>query len=132
MWIWDLVEERASVTPALVCASDETGRELTFGELERRAVRVAAALAERGIGPGSAVCWQLPTWIESVVLTAALSRLGAVQVPLLPICRERELTVVADQVRPALVACPSAWRGVDYQALWRSVEMMMRRPSGRS
>src|SRR5690606_29911353 len=110
---------RASETPQLLCAVDEAGRELSFGELAARAERVAAALAARGVGPGEPVCWQLPTWIESLVLTAALSRLGCVQVPLLPIARERELSVAIRQVRPTLVVCPSVWRGVDYGAMWQ-------------
>ena len=118
MWVWDLVRERGEATPDGLCAIDQDGRTITFGELTARAERVAAALAARGIGPGVAVCWQLPTWIESLVLTAALSRLGAVQVPLLPILRDRELSVTIAQVRPAMVVCPGTWRGVDHAAMW--------------
>jgi cyclohexanecarboxylate-CoA ligase len=118
-WVWDLVDRRAAETPLLTCAVDESGRELTFSDLAARAERVAAALAEQGIGPGRAVCWQLPTWIESLVLTVALSRLGAVQVPLLPIYKDRELSVAVAQVRPTMVVCPSTWRGVDYAAMWQ-------------
>ncbi len=121
MWVWDLVVERAACTPDVVCATDDAGRELTFGDLAVRAERTAAALAGAGIRVGDGVCWQLPTWNESVVLTAALSRLGAVQVPLLPILRERELAVALAQVAPKVVVCPSTWRGVDYRAMWESL-----------
>jgi cyclohexanecarboxylate-CoA ligase len=120
-WIWDLVVDRAAASPDLLCVLDESGRTLTFGALAVRAERTAAALAALGVGPGVPVAWQLPTWIEAVILTAALTRLGAVQVPLLPILRARELSVVLDQVRPAVVACPGTWRGFDYVALWESL-----------
>ena len=116
--VWDLVRSRADATPARVCATDELGRTLTFGDLAARGERVAAALTERGVGPGDAVAWQLPTWIEALVVMAGCARLGAVQVPLLPILRERELAVVMTQVRPTVVLTPGTWRGVDYPAVW--------------
>lgn len=121
IWIWELVHERAARTPEVLCAVDEAGRTLTFGELAARAEDAAGAFAERGVGVGDGVCWQLPTWIESLVVTAALSRLGAVQVPLLPILRARELTVALAQVRPRLVLCPGTWRGFDHAAMWRAL-----------
>ena len=89
--LWSLIEERAALTPDLVLAVDEHDRTVTFGELHDRALRVAAALADRwGIGPGTRVAWQLPTRVSSMVLVGALARLGAVQIPMLPIYRERE------------------------------------------
>lgn len=118
-WVWDLVVDRARLTPRALCAVDEAGRELTFGELATRAEETAAALAGLGLGVGDVACWQLPTWLESLVVTAALSRVGAIQVPLLPILRHRELTVTVEQVRPRVVLCPSVWRGTDYEAMWR-------------
>jgi cyclohexanecarboxylate-CoA ligase len=116
--VWELVSTRAHASPESLCAIDEVGRELTFADLARRGEATAAALAEMGLGPGDPVCWQLPTWIESLVLVAALARLGAVQVPLLPIYRERELRVAMTQVRPVLVITPSVWRGFDHRELW--------------
>jgi len=116
--IWDLVRARADRTPDGVCATDESGRTLTFGDLARRGERFAAALAARGVGPGDAVCWQLPTWIEALVVMVGCTRLGVVQVPILPISRERELAVVIEQVRPAVVIAPGTWRGVDYRGMW--------------
>jgi cyclohexanecarboxylate-CoA ligase len=48
-------------------------------------------LAEGGVGAGTMVSWQLPTTLEAVVVMAALTRLGAVQNPIIPILREREV-----------------------------------------
>jgi acyl-CoA synthetase (AMP-forming)/AMP-acid ligase II len=104
--LWPLVEARAHATPAALCAVDEHGTRLSFAELAARAERVAAALAERGVATDVRVSWQLPTWIESIVLVAALARLGAVQNPLLPIYREREIGFIVRQVRPKLLVVP--------------------------
>ncbi len=54
---------------------------MTYREYRDAAERAAAGLAELGVGEGTPVSWALPTWIESLVLVGALSRLGAVQNP---------------------------------------------------
>ncbi|MCC7075632.1 MAG: AMP-binding protein [Acidimicrobiia bacterium] len=114
----ELVGRRAETTPDAVFLTDEEGRDMTFLEY-RDAVEVAAAglHAEHGVGEGTVVCWQLPTWIEAAVMVSALSRLGAVQNPLVPIYRERECGFIARQLRPSLVICPSTWRGFDHAAM---------------
>ncbi len=116
--LWDLIERRAVLTPDRVLAIDERDRTLSFLELRDRAERVAAALAvEHRVGVGTPVAWQLPTRLSSMVLVGALARLGAVQVPMLPIYREREVRFILAQVRPALVVVPSTWRGFGYLQL---------------
>ena len=77
--LWDLVEARAAATPDAVLGVDEDGRTVTYGGYRDAAERAAAGFAALGIGEGTPVSWQLPTWIESLVLVGALSRLGAVQ-----------------------------------------------------
>ena len=54
----------------------------TFGELHGRARRLAGALAERGVGPGDPVAFQLPNWAEAAVTFYAAAFLGAVVVPI--------------------------------------------------
>ena len=88
--LWGLLERRAASTPDRLCMVDERGKRVTFAELATDATAVAAGLHELGIRPGHVVAWQLPTWIETVVVFMALSRLDVVQVPLLPIYRARE------------------------------------------
>src|SRR5207253_1325731 len=72
-------------------------------------------------GEGSVVSWQLPTWNESVVLVAALARLGAVQNPILPIYRERELGFILRQAKTRLFVVPSSFRGVDFAEMARGI-----------
>src|SRR5437667_1825153 len=114
--LWELVEKRARETPDARLAVDERGEALTFAVLKERAERVAAGLLEKGIGEGTVVSWQLPSWIESMVLVCALSRLGAVQNPILPIYREREVGFIARQAKTRLLIVPSTFRGFDYEA----------------
>ena len=115
--VWDLVVQRAAATPDADLAVDQDGRHLTFGELRDRAERVAAGLAARGVGEGTVVSWQLPTWLESMVLMAALRRLGAVQNPILPIYRDREVGFVVQEAQPRFLVVPGAWRGFDFVAM---------------
>ena len=89
--LWDLLERRVATTPAHLCMVDERGRRLSFADLAQGAAEVAAGLYELGIRPRHVVAWQLPTWVETVVVFTALSRLDVVQVPLLPIYRAREV-----------------------------------------
>ena len=119
--LWPLIEARASATPDALLAVDEHDRRLTFGDLRARSLRVAADLAARGVGEGTRVAWQLPTSLDAIVLVGALARLGAVQVPLLPLYRERELGFILQQTTPRLMIAPSEWRAHPYAATARAV-----------
>lgn len=119
--IWDLIVKRAEATPDRGMAVDQDSRRVTFGEYRERCERVAAGLAERGIGEGTVVSWQLPTWIEAMVLMGALRRLGAIQNPILPIYREREVGFIVRQAKPAYVVVPSTWKGFDFEAMATSL-----------
>jgi cyclohexanecarboxylate-CoA ligase len=115
--LWSLIAARARLTPDAQVAVDERGEQLTFGELERRSERTAAGLRALGVCSGSRVAWQLPTWLESMVLVGALARLDAVQVPMLPIYREREVGFILRETRPQVFIVPSRWRGFEYAEL---------------
>jgi acyl-CoA synthetase (AMP-forming)/AMP-acid ligase II len=119
--LWALVERRAAETAESVMAVDESGRRLTFGEYRLAAERAAAGLAGLGVGEGVNVSWQLPTWIESLVLVGALSRLRAVQNPVLPIYRDREVRFMTAQTGARLLIVPPAWRGYDYPEMASSI-----------
>ena len=85
------------------------------------AERAAAGLHALGVGPDVNVSWQLPTWTESAVLVGALCRLGAVQNPMLPIYRGREVSFIAKQTDCKLLITPSTWNKFDYAALAEQV-----------
>ncbi|MGZ4139510.1 MAG: AMP-binding protein, partial [Actinomycetota bacterium] len=118
---WDLITRRSQETPGARMAIDESGRMMTFAEYRDEAERTAAGLLEMGIREGDVVSWQLPTWLESFVLCAALSRLQAIQNPILPIYREREVGFIARQARTKLLIVPSVWRGFDFEGMARGI-----------
>ena len=119
--MWELINARADATPDALLAVDEEMRTITFGEFAIEAERAAAGLAAIGVTEGTVVTWQLPTWIESLVLVAALGRLGAVQNPVLPIYRDREVGFVTKQAGASLIVVPSVWKGFDFEAMATSV-----------
>ncbi len=119
--LWGLIETRANATPEARMAVDEPGRALDFAGYRAAVLRVAGGLHARGVGPGTTVSWMLPTWLESLVLVGALARLDAIQNPILPIYRAREVRFIADQARPSMLVTPSVWRGFDYAAMAREI-----------
>ncbi len=128
--LWTLISARAERTPDLLIAVDERDQHLTFGQYRARVEQVAAGLYERGVGSGTRVAWQLPTWLESMVLVGALARLDALQVPMLPIYREREVRFILRQADPTLFIVPSRWRGFDYDELASRVARELRESDG--
>jgi acyl-CoA synthetase (AMP-forming)/AMP-acid ligase II len=114
--VWELVERRTAATPDRVMLYDGD-RITTFAEYRDLCERAAAGLQGLGVGAGTNVSWQLPTWTESAVLVGALCRLGAVQNPMLPIYRYREVSFIAKQTRCKLLVTPSVWNKFEYQAL---------------
>ena len=115
--LWDLVERRARATPDALFAVDDQGRSLSFAGYRDAALRCAAGLAARGLRADANVSWQLPTRLDAMLLCAALARLGAVQNPILPIYREREVRFVVRQTRARMLFVPGVFRGFDHAAM---------------
>ncbi|MFJ2928570.1 class I adenylate-forming enzyme family protein [Streptomyces massasporeus] len=116
--LWELVTRRAALTPdrPLFLQDDRT---LTFEALRARAERVAAGLYGMGVRPGTVVAWQLSTRIETAVLSFALARLGAVQTPVIPFYRDREVGFALRESRAEFFAVPGTWRGFDHTEMAR-------------
>ncbi len=119
--VWDLIARRATDTPDAVMAIDEQRRSLTFGRYEQRCQQVAAGLQALGVTAATHVAWQLPTCLDALVLFGALARLQAVQIPLVPLYRDREMSFVLRQTKASFVVVPGMWRGYDYTAMARRV-----------
>ncbi|MEU3614120.1 AMP-binding protein [Streptomyces sp. NPDC006872] len=116
--LWDLLARRAELTPDRRVLLQEE-RALTFGELRERAERVAAGLHDMGVRPGTVVAWQLPTRLETAVLSFALARLGAVQSPVIPFYRDREVGFALRESKAEFFAVPGVWRGFDHTEMAR-------------
>jgi acyl-CoA synthetase (AMP-forming)/AMP-acid ligase II len=115
--MWELLEARAAATPDAVVLFDQEDREITFGQLRDLAERTAAGLFDLGVHAGTRVTWQLPTRIETVTLSLALARLGAVQNPIIPIYRDREVGFVVQQTGAEFLCIPGNWNGFDFEAM---------------
>ncbi|MFF7730525.1 class I adenylate-forming enzyme family protein [Streptomyces sp. NPDC008001] len=154
--LWELLDRRAELTPetpALIQADEPqpggvrtTGQEgpqvrepggtgpalpdrtVTFGELRARAERTAAGLYGLGVRPGSRVAWQLPTRIETVVLSFALARLGAVQTPLIPSYRDREAGHALRATEAGFFVVPGTWRGFDHALMAHRLALTLPAP----
>jgi acyl-coenzyme A synthetase/AMP-(fatty) acid ligase len=114
---WELVAARAAASGDAPMLIDASGRVVSFNEFKDYSERMAATLAAQGIGPGSRVAWQLPTRASTVILMAALARLGAVQAPVIPIYRERETGAAVATAGAEFMLVPGTWRGFDYAAM---------------
>ena len=114
---WELLERRVADSGDRPMLIDDTDRTVTFAEVRDRAERVAAGFADFGVGEGTPVTWVLPTRIETIVISLALSRLGAVQNPIIHIYREREVGFCIRQTTAEMVLVPGEWNGFDYTAM---------------
>jgi len=79
-----VAHRRAHPERLAIVAEREDGaiQQLTFGELEVEVERVAAGLRSIGVGRGVAVGLFLPLVIENAIALLALTKLGAIAVPL--------------------------------------------------
>jgi acyl-CoA synthetase (AMP-forming)/AMP-acid ligase II len=118
---WALVCRAAEERGDVVLLADDYGRTLTAAQLHREAERAAAGLLALGVGPGSLVSWQLPTTLETMVVKVALARLGAVQNPIIPILREREVGFIISQLGTEHLLVPGVWQGFDHAGMARSL-----------
>lgn len=125
--LWELLRRRAALTPDRPVFL-QGSRSLTFGELRDRSERVAAGLCELGVRPGSVVAWQLPTRIETALLSFALARIGAVQSPVIPFYRDREVGFALRESKAAFFAVPGTWRGFDHAGMAHRLALELPEP----
>ena len=91
--MFDLVERQADATPDKVFIFDSTTK-LTYRELRDQALSLALGLRRSGLHKGDRVAAQLPNWTEFVLVATALSRIGAILVPIMPIYRSDEVAYI--------------------------------------
>ncbi|WP_101845183.1 class I adenylate-forming enzyme family protein [Halobacillus sp. Marseille-P3879] len=81
---------------------DQYGR-LTYSELLRQSISLAAGLRKLGIKKGDRVAVCLPNWNETVVVFFATARLGAVLVPFNPTYRSNEIEYILKNSEPEVL-----------------------------
>jgi cyclohexanecarboxylate-CoA ligase len=118
--LFDILEAQTAAQPDRIFLTDDTSS-LTFRELRDRALGLAVGLRRRGIGRGDRVSAQIPNWTEFVVISAALSRLGAILVPIMPIYRRDEVRYVLETAGVRLAICPGTFKKFDYLQMYRGL-----------
>ena len=114
--ITDFLDEVVARTPDKTAAIDSR-RQVTYGELAAEVERAALGFLELGVEPGDVISFQLPNWIEFLVVHFAATRIGAVSNPLIPIYRDREVGFMVKLAESKLIVVPAEFRGYDHAAM---------------
>jgi len=100
----DLVARAARRTPDLAAVVDVTSATtLTWAQFDAAVSAEATRLREAGVGPGERVLVRLGNGAAFCVSVLGALRAGAVCVPFGPVAVVRELEIVLDDCRPAVV-----------------------------
>jgi acyl-CoA synthetase len=116
----DILARRAEENPDRVFASDGT-RSLTFRELFDAGQRLAVGLHRHGLRRGDTAAVQLPNWVEFVQVLTALSRLGVIMVPIMPIYRHEDVGYVLSNAGVRTVFTPGHFSKFDYLDMYRGL-----------
>src|SRR6202051_3703851 len=118
----DLLVRRVEDNPDKVFATDGT-RSLTFRELSDAAQRLAIGLHRQGLRRGDTAAVQLPNWVEFIEVLAALSRLGVIMVPIMPIYRREDVSYVLSNAGVRTVFTPSTFSKFGYLDMYLSLRL---------
>src|SRR6202453_491626 len=109
----DLLVRRVEENPDKVFATDGT-RSLTFRQLFDAGQRLAVGLHRHGLRRGETGAVQLPNWVEFIQVLTALSRLGVVIVPIMPIYRREDVSYVLSNAGVRAVFTPAQFSKFGY------------------
>nr|WP_196781008.1 AMP-binding protein [Nocardioides sambongensis] len=107
--LFGLVEKQAATHLDKVFGTDAV-TSVTYTELRDRGRALAVGLRRRGIGPGDRVVVQMPSWTEFFVIAAAVARIGAILVPVMPIYRDDEVGFIVETA-----GAKAAFTALDYR-----------------
>src|SRR6478672_2050637 len=88
----------------------------TLGDVDALARRVAAGLRARGIGPGDAVAFQLPNWLEAAATFYAIAYLGAIVVPIVHFYGPKEVGYILRKTRAKALVTADRFGAQDFLA----------------
>ena len=111
--ILDYLNNAVAQSPDKVAIIDKKSR-YTYKELKQLVDRAALGLKQLGVKKGDVVSLQLPNWNEFIILHYAITRIGAITNPLIPIYREREIGYMVNAVQSKVMIIPDTFRGFDY------------------
>ena len=88
----------------------------TYGDVLDLARRVAGGLRARGIGPGDAVAFQLPNWVEAAATFYAATLLGAIVVPIVHFYGAKEVGYILRRTGVRALVTAERFGHVDFLA----------------
>jgi acyl-CoA synthetase (AMP-forming)/AMP-acid ligase II len=113
----DCAREVMEATPERTLIVDN-GEPVSARAVYDDALRLAAALARRGVGTGDVVSFQLPNWREAASVSLAAAMLGAVVNPLVPIYRDAEISFMMRDCCSKALFIPASFRRHDFVAMF--------------
>jgi cyclohexanecarboxylate-CoA ligase len=111
--LFEILEAQVAVLPDKRFVFDST-ISYTYRELRDTALQLAVGLQRIGVGRGDRVAVQLPNWSEFFVCAAAVARLGAVIVPIMPIYRDDEVAYVLNHSGAKVAITCEEFKGFRY------------------
>ncbi|VXD02209.1 Acyl--CoA ligase [Sphingomonas sp. T1] len=108
-----VLDDTVRATPDRPCVITDD-RSWSYAEIAAWSKRLAAGLVALGVAPGEKVALVLANYPEFVAIRYAVSRIGAVCVPINILNRCDELRYLLDQSDSVLLVTMDRFRGVDY------------------
>ena len=106
----DIIREQARERGDRRFVFDST-TSLSFADYRDRSLRLAVGFKRAGITRGDRVAVQLPNWTDFPVVAAALSRIGAIMVPIMPIYRDDEVGYALEHSGAVVAVTCEEFRG---------------------
>lgn len=94
----------------------------TAARLFTDANALAAGLLELGITPGTVVSFQLPNWPEAAAINVACAMLGAVVMPIVPIYRDAEVSLMLREGRSRVHFTTECFRNYSFADMLSRLE----------
>lgn len=95
----------------------EQGRSWTYAEVAAASNRLAAGLLDLNVAPGERVAMLMANYLEFLPLKLAISRVGAIAVPLNFLYRSSELDYALRQSRTNVLVTMASFQTQDYQSM---------------
>ena len=112
-----LIADRAKTHSDRRFCSDST-TSYTYRTYHEHVLRVAVGLKRQGVQRGDRVAVQLPNWTEFPIVAGALSRIGAIIVPIMPIYRGDEVGYILRHSGAAGAITCGEFRGFDHSSMF--------------